>query len=393
MKMKLIIVISMAASLHLQAQQSVITFIENYSGITPGQTDSLKKEAIKKIFHNPDLYNDLWAKLVQNLKEKNSAGLSFMRDMNFKFKTFQSDSVGNSLGVEYKYENAWSKNTFDKKRMTIQDIGINLNGNIAFKKRYNPHNLLESTLFYDGSFIWGGSVSVDKATSLKIERLEDSILELRQRKDPAFLRLYDTVNSYINVSNQYFLGFKTKMSFESNQDFSKTQFVPAVYLGIGAKGWDQNGILKKLNLLDYPFALVRLITGTDKKFEIYGASFPSCLFGLDYVIPSKDTVRQKLQGTLKPFTRLKFEAGFRTRVAHIGKELIHFSSDFRWYKQIKPTKLIKKAGLHKAIFFVASIESSSGLFASYTTGKLPFDVRNDQVYAIGFHYDFGNWKK
>jgi hypothetical protein len=382
----------MIASLHLHAQQSVLNFIENYSGLTAAQTDSLKKEAIKKIFHNPDLYNDLWAKVVQNLKTKNASGLSFMRDMNFKFKTFQADSVGNSLGAQYKYENAWSKNTFTKKRMTIQDIGINLNGNIAFKKRYNPHNLLESELFYDGSFIWGGAVSVDKQTSIKIQMLEDSILEMRERKDPAFLSLYDTVNSYINVSNQYFLGVKTKISYESNQDFSKTQLVPSVYVGIGAKGWDNNGLLKKLNLFDYPFALLRLLTGTDKKFEIYGASFPSCLFGLDYVIPSNDTLRQKLQGDLEPFTRFKFEAGFRTRVAHIGKELIHFSSDFRWYSQLKPGKLIKAAGLHKSTFFV-SIESSSGLFASYTTGKLPFDVRNDQVYAIGFHYDLGNWKK
>jgi len=114
------------------------------------------------------------------------------------------------------------------------------------------------------------------------------------------------------------------------------------------------------------------------------------LFGLDYVVPQDDTTREKLLGNLNAYSRLRFEIGFKTRVARIGKEVLHFSSDFRWYKEVKADQVIKDNKLDRSTFFVAAIESNSGLFVSYTTGKLPFDRRSDQVYSVGFKYNLGN---
>ena len=101
---------------------------------------------------------------------------------------------------------------------------------------------------------------------------------------------------------------------------------PGLLMGFGAEGWNENGALRYLNILDYPFALIRMLTGTDTEFNVYGATFPSFLFGLDYVIPDKDSLRKNLIGNQDPFSRLRFEIGFKTRVARIGKEVIHFSS-------------------------------------------------------------------
>lgn len=354
--------------------------------------ESLGISAIKEIFSKPDLLNDLFSKNIELLEKKSSTPYKFIRDLNIKPKTFQADSFSVSLGFEYKYENSWTKNKKTGKSLFLQNYDLSFNGDVAFKKKQNPNSFLESSLSYEGAFMWGGQpMKIDDATSDKIQEIEDSILERRERKEP-YLDLYQQVNSLITVTDQFYLGVKGKFAFESNQDFTKRQFAPGILIGFGAKGWNKNEALRYLNIFDYPFALIRLLTGTDATFNVYGATFPSFLFGLDYVIPNKDTVRKKLIGNKDPFTRLRLEVGFKTRVARIGKEVIHFISNFRWYQELNPNNAIKINKLDMSTFFVASLESYTGLFISYTAGKLPFDRKNDQVYALGFRYDLGNSK-
>ena len=354
--------------------------------------DSLANEALDEIFFKPDLLNDIFSKNLKLLERPALAKYRFIRDLNIKFKSFQADTLPVSLGFEYKYDNSWIKNKTQKNSVFFQSYNLGFNGNVAFKKRHNPNDFLESSLLYDGSFMWGGQAKeIDDATSDLIERIEDSIIA-RQRAGKPYLDLYREVNNLINVSDQFYLGVKGKFAFESNQDFSKQQFVPGILIGVGAKGWDKKEALRYFNILDYPFALIRLLTGTDAEFNVYGATFPSFLIGLDYVIPEKDEERQALTGSEDSYTRLRFEIGFKTRVARIGKEMIHFSSNYRWYKELNPDENIELNKLDRFSFLVAALESTNGLFVSYTTGRLPFDRITDQVYALGFRYDLGNFK-
>lgn len=380
-------------STNLFAQENVKTeLLKIFQRIDPKEAESLSISAVKEIFSKPDLLNDIFSKSLGLLEKKPSAPYKFIRDLNLKPKAFQTDSFPVSLGFEYKYDNSWTKNKKTGKSLFLQNYDLVFNGEVAFKKKQNPNNFLESSFSYEGAFMWGGQpMKIDDATSDKIQEIEDSIIERRQRKEP-YLDLYQKVNSLITVTDQFYLGIKGKFAFESNQDFTKRQFSPGVLIGFGAKGWNKNEALRYLNILDYPFALIRLLTGTDAAFNVYGATFPSFLFGIDYVIPNKDTVRKTLIGNDDPFSRLRFEVGFKTRVARIGKEVIHFSSNFRWYQELNSNNAIKINKLDRSAFFVASLESYTGLFVSYTTGKLPFDRKNDQVYALGFRYNLGNMK-
>jgi hypothetical protein len=378
----------------IKAQEDVKKQLNGiFSRLDRSIADSLTIEGLKEVFSDPDLLNDLFAKNLEMLKVPSPNGYKYIKDLNLKFKSFQNDTLPVSLGFEYKYDNSWIKNRVQKNSVFYQTYSLSFNGNVAFRKRYNPNDFLESTLSYDGSFMFGGrAMKIDNATSDVIQEIEDTILERRSRREP-YMDLYRKVNSLIRVTDQFYIGVKGKLAFESNQDFSKRQYVPGILLGMGAKGWNKNEALRYFNVLDYPFALIRLITGTDDKFTIYGSTFPSFLFGLDYVIPDKDTLRQKLIDDLDPFSRLRFEVGFKTRVARIGKEMIHFASNFRWYKELGAEKIIRDNRLEHFTYFVGALESNSGLFVSYTTGKLPFDLRNNQVYAIGFRYDLGDFKK
>lgn len=354
--------------------------------------DSAVKQTIKDLFKLNMQENDLVYKTFQQLLAQNKSKYSFLREMNINPKIFQSENNSSSLGFHYKYDNSWTKFRKVKQSMFIQDYSIALNGNIAFKKNLNPNSFQEAAVSYNGAFNWGGQpIAIDEQTSAAIEALEDSILARRSRKQP-YTDLYKQVNALIKVSDQFYIGAKGKFAVETNQDFSATQLVPGIVIGLGAKGWNEHEALRYLNILDYPFALIRLLTGTDDHFNVYGASFPSFLFGWDYVLPQKDTVRKNLTGAEKGYNRLRFEASFKTRVARIGNDLYHFSANYRWYNEVNASAAIRNSGLAYARFFVAAIESNSGLFVSYTNGKLPFDKINDQVYAIGFKYNLGNTK-
>jgi len=394
MRKKIIILFAIILNFtnYTNAQENILDHLKTiFIGLSKNQSDSLLKEGVKSIFSNPDLYNDFFRKYVEKLKANDKGRYTFIRDLDLNFKSFQSDTLPVALGFNYNYSNSWVKNKVTEKSTLLQSYNLAFKGNVAFKKQFNPNDFLEYSLAFDNSFLWGGKVAeLDEETSVKMEELQDTILARRERKDPSFLGLYDELAKFISVTDQFALGIKGKFSFESNQDFSKRQFVPGLLITAGAKGWNKNEALQYFNILDYPFALIRLLTGTDKKFTIYGATFPSMLFGLDYVLPQDDTTRKELLGTLDAYSRLRFEIGFKTRVARIGKEVLHFSSDFRWYKELNADQIIKDNRLDRSTFFVAAIESNSGLFVSYTTGKLPFDKRNDQVYSLGFKYDLGN---
>ena len=48
----------------------------------------------------------------------------------------------------------------------------------------------------------------------------------------------------------------------------------------------------------------------------------------------------------------------------------------------------ERANLDEQRYLTAALSLDNGMFASYTTGKLPLDAQNDQVYEVGFHYKF-----
>ncbi|MGN6397719.1 MAG: hypothetical protein ACTHMI_19255 [Mucilaginibacter sp.] len=391
-----IIIALLTSSARLFGQTGSISTVvdQPYPGMNAKQVDSIKQAAYNFIFSNPDLLNDAFAKYVGALKTANGKTYDFMRDLNIKFKTFQADNQSPALGFEYKYENSWSKVSHTPKHSFNQSYNLNFNGNVAFKKVYNPADFLESKAFYNGTFIWGG---IAKKNTPEQKRKLDTINRLIETALAAsdFERvkaLYEQSDELTKITDQYLLGVSLNASYESNQDFSKRQFVPGVLINAGAKAWDKNEALRYFNLPDYPFALIRMLTGTDSDFNLSGASFPSALFGLDYVTPEQDSLRKAVTGALDPFFRLRFEAAFKTKAAAVGKQIIYFSADYRWYKELNASDAIKNAQIDHFNYFVATLESNNGFFVNYTTGKLPFDKKSSNVYGIGFHYDLGNWK-
>ena len=350
-------------------------------------TKETLKETLNGVIKNPELYNNVWKQFIDYAVKQDSSW-SFLNDLNLKFKTFQSvNTPSSALGFTYNFNFNYSNFIKKEKARTSNTFSFKMSGNVAFNGNVNPNDFLDTSINYSFSRFTGG---VTKKNSIedakKLMAINQKIAIKNDDKSRYSQDLYKERAKYVKFSNQYYLAFSGKFSLEADQRFIKKQYVYGAGLELGAKAWDNNSTLAKLNILDYPFALIRWITGTDSKFEPYGSTIPTVLIGLDNVNPQNDIERQTIVGNLDPFGRVKIESSFRTFVSRVQKENIFFSANIRYYKELNASQVIKNAKLAEHFYFVMALQSTTGLYISYAKGKLPFDAISDEVYAVGFNY-------
>lgn len=355
-----------------------------------GKSDDAIKEVLSGVVKNPEIYNNVWKKVVDEALKSDSSKWKYLDDLNLKFKTFQTkQNSKTSLGLCYDFNFDWANFRDNNNQRMAQNFGLTAKGNIAFDKLVNPNDFLETNLNYSYSWFFGGVIkNSDSEVFTILNKIEDKLVTYDNPNSDEAMNLWNKFGQNLKLSNQYFISVNPKVGLESNQDFSKTQIVPGLQLNLGAKAWSNSTALSYLNVFDYPFALIRLISGTDKDFTPYGSTIPTVQFGLDYVIPENDTVRNNLVDNDAPYLRTKLEASFRTYVSKIKNQRIFFNANFRYYQELSPEEAIKDSNLDNHTYFVMALQSSSGFYVSYAYGKLPFDSKDDEVYSIGFNYTF-----
>ncbi|OCX54238.1 hypothetical protein BEL04_08250 [Mucilaginibacter sp. PPCGB 2223] len=354
------------------------------------------KQAIADSLASPNFLNDAAAKYLADLQTKDTAKARFIRDLNVKFKVFQADNLPPGLGFSYQYANSWVKNNTDRSHAYhySRSLDLDFSGNVAFKKVYNPSNFLESKAAYNGTFFWGGFARKNtRSEADQLRALKLSYSDAVHAGDNAkAIYLKARGDSLTHVTDQYYIGITGNASYESNQDFSKTQFVPGILINAGINGFSSYSHLQWFNFPDYPFALLRWLTNTTDYFAPSGVSVPQVLFGLDYVTPINDSLRNAVTGNLAAFERLRFEASFKTLAAKALGQSFWFSANYRWYGQLNASQALVNAHMAHFNYFVCALAASNGFFASYSVGQLPFDQKSATVYGIGFNYNLGNWK-
>lgn len=359
---------------------------------TQGKSDEEVKNAVNGIINNPDLYNELWKKFIDQAYKSDSTKWKFLKDLNAQFKTFQAtDNAPSALGFTYdfNFDYAHFKESDNHKLRVANSFGLSAKGNVAFNKKQNPTDFLETKVNYNLSVFSGGVIKAhDTAIYSKLTTIEDILKNISDMQSKEAVALWEDFGRSLKLTNQYYWALSPKFALESNQDFSKTQWTPGLAIDLGAKAWDKNNKLSKLNVFDYPFALLRWIVGTDKSITPYGSTIPTLEFVADYVVPTNGTIRKNIVGNLNPYPRIKFETGFRTFISRIKKENIFFNANFRYYAEINAPVAIKNAKLDAQTYFVMALQSTSGFYVSYANGKLPFDAKSDEVYSIGFNYNF-----
>ncbi len=346
-------------------------------------------DSLLQLIKNPAEAADLIADFLERPETLNEIlrnavfpRIRFLKDLDLQFKTFNVDSLS-GLGFSYDYTNNSISRTILDKDPTIAAVfaQVKATGEVAFRRVINPKDFLQTNAS-GHLFLSGGGIAVLDTTKKEaiIAQRRALLMEAAEATNPDMNDAARTLTAQMlgQLSTHWYFDFSFAAGFESNQNFSSTQLVFGLNLGAKITPWSS----PNANVFDWPFAALRWLAGADD-WKPRASSFPTFIVGLDRIDPSDNTARQAA-GDTDIFNRVRAEVSFRTPITAGA----FFNADLRYYKQIDPPQVIISASLDEQIYFTASLTAANGLFVSYSTGRLPFDQKDDQIYELGFQYKF-----
>jgi hypothetical protein len=111
------------------------------------------------------------------------------------------------------------------------------------------------------------------------------------------------------------------------------------------------------------------------------------------VDPAEDKARQTALAatSLDPYYRNELEILYNYPIAGtvpvLGKMARSFEFNYRYYGESGAPLAIEQAGLDKFFLRTFRLNLEHDLFVAYSKGKLPFDVKEDDYFTLGFSYD------
>jgi len=364
-------------------------------GIIGLKDDNEKNQEIKNFFielaqDDPELVNKIFD--LPLVKESFLGKL--IEDTNLKLKVFEPEEEGKSasLGFSYSY-NKNHKSRFDKESENYSglDIAFKAKGNVAFDNDANPKDFLDTKLSWSYFLSRGGVFGVidDGPTLTKLNELETKIAMITEAQELRTSKDWADYKKIIgkHLSDQYYFDIGLDGGLESDQSFKKKQYTYGAKAGLVARGWGDDSILGLLNVLDYIPALIRQYSAIDDKWRPRGSAFPSVLLGVDQVMPEGDDPRAQA-GDDSDFPRFKVEASFKTLFAEWKTDPVYLEANFRFYHEFSASQAVKDAKLDEFTFFSIALRLPQNIFVSYSTGKLPLNEADSQVYSIGLDYNF-----
>lgn len=353
-----------------------------------GISEGAPSELLKGILDNPEIINKAMDRYLSP-----PSGWRLLKDLNLRFKTFRSndDTAVAALGFTYSFSKDVRRHSFEEKgsRQSGISLSVSADGNVAFDKNVNPVDFLESDLSLHVFRSYGGAVEVSDEVADELDALESLAIEIEDQDSldnhPAWRKFFAT--HMANLTTQVYVDLSLLAALESNQAFTQKHYVYGARLGFEVKPWNRQSTLAQWNLLDWPFAAMRWLSQTDESFSPRGSSFPTVLLGINYVEPETDDLRA-VAGETSGYPRFKAEVAFKTLAMRTPNQTIFFSADVRYYKELGASSAIEAANIEDYSYFVAALQASSGPFVSYSTGKLPFDATDDQVFELGFRFSF-----
>ena len=368
-------------------EQSIDDFIV-VLGDMVGVSSRATSELVAPALENPETINKVMKQYLVG-----PSGWRLLKNLDVRFKTFRvhGDSTATALGFSYSFSKDVRKQFLEKKTCKQSGISLSLSakGNVAFDEKANPADFLESDLALHLFRSYGGVIEVADSVTQRLYELTAELADIENQdsldNDPRWKEVFMTAMA--SLTTQVYLDLSLSGGLESNQAFTQKNYVYAAKLGIDVKPWNRQSFLAQWNLFDWPFAALRWLSETDESFTPRGSSFPTVLFGLSYVEPETDNLRAAA-GETSGYPRFDAEAAFKTLVMDSPAQRVFFSADVRYCRQLSALSAIRQADIEERVYSAAALHTSSGLFVGYSTGRLPFDATDDQVFELGFQLGF-----
>ncbi|WP_062060341.1 hypothetical protein [Cellvibrio sp. OA-2007] len=288
----------------------------------------------------------------------------------FEFKSLESDKNNETvLGLTYNIDHSFFKG--DEIKSTTDYVieregSFKASGTITEDSDSNPRNFLETKLTLSQSYStripMQPTVFQDAITKMA---LVDAACDYEtavvtpdcQKAEENIYALLDSTSDFL-TSFQYLKG-GLEAGYETDQKFKAKQSTFGAYFYGQYEDWGTHswaGLLK--------------VT-------------PSLRLAIDRIDPNDDTPRAQA-GDNSSYYRFSGEISAWVPLGTFYDRIVVFTANYRLYSELDPSDIVKNADLDSYNLRTFSLSNPNGLFVSYSSGKLPFDLQSDDVIALGF---------
>lgn len=350
-------------------------------------TEEIRRE-VRRRLADPEVLNAALDRVLAG-----TGGSPLLAGLQVRFATFEAEEGDErGLGLTYSYSRSIKRDLFGDTTATARglDLSVSAAGNVAFERRANPRDFLESGVSLAAFRSTGGAVATTTAVRSRLDSLRQQLAAIPTEAEldasPLWKEYLATVLDHLTT--QTYVDLAATVELESDQSFDRTQYVYGARLGVDVKAWNPSSRAAQWNVFDYPFALLRRLNGTDSAFAPRGTSIPTVLVSAGLVDPQDDDQRAAL-GESGSYPRLDAEVAFRTLLLESpAAGELYVQASARWFGEPGASRAVRDAGIDRYSYVAVALASDAGPYVSFTRGRLPVDRRQDEVYELGFKLYF-----
>lgn len=278
--------------------------------------------------------------------------------LSLEFKAIDIEDDDTVLGLEFGYTKEVTRRHLNPSENMQHhwSLDISINGIVTQNAEDNPRNFIEAK-----AKLFGGS-----HTTIKMQHQaasdaayffsnEDNLDNPNAEKE--FSALIDSIVAPIGGFT--FLKYGLELGFESDQKFDARNEVVSGFLFVQYESWNDGSLLGSIGIV------------------------PSVRFSLDEVEPSDETPRA-VAGDDSSYSRASGELSIWMPLTQFAGKELFFTFNYRTYQELSPSELVENAGLDKYHLRSYALSTDAGLFVSYSSGSLPFDLKEHQTVELGY---------
>jgi hypothetical protein len=276
--------------------------------------------------------------------------------LSLKFKAIDVEDDDTVMGLEFAYNREFARNYLNasKTMRRYYTFEFDVSGTVTQKAEENPRDFIEAK----ASFLGGAYTRIPTQPKMVtdiaqyyVDNIDDEVAQ------KAFWNAMDDVTKPLGGFTYFKYGIEA--GFETEQDFDAKNTVITAFAFTQYESWDDGTFLGSLGLI------------------------PSARFALDEVNPNSETPRA-LAGDNSSYRRVSGELSLWMPISQYTGKSMFFTFNYRTYRELSANDVIKNANLDKYHLRTYTIGGPSGLYLSYTSGSLPFDLQSQQSVELGF---------
>ena len=359
-------------------QQHSATICDKFSALPPESCTALVKAAAESAS---------WDKVDKNaLKEGLKEGFAQPQFLNsalnkafgetppigLKFKSLDVEDGDNVLAVTFEYAHSINKKRIESKNGWNRSIATDFKatGTLTQDAAKNPHNFIEAKFTLNGNWFTDipehGEEFAKALSDLSLAAAQcgGGVTELTPENCKANekgLNYLASTSEFLNSYQNYQLG--VDLGYEADQEFKATQTKVSAFVFAQYEDWGDNSWLGALSVT------------------------PAVRLGVDTIDPNNKTPRA-LAGDNTSYYRFSGEVSLWAPLTEISGTPIVFTFNYRYYKELSPSEIVKNGNLDSYQFKTYSLSGTNGLFVSYSSGRLPFDRQTNNVVELGWQTHF-----